>query len=92
MKMATTFKEFGIIDIWRELHPATHITLFLIKVIQELTIWLWIKTHLYRVKECEIGEEDIEDEADVSDHCVPKSKIRIPGERITVEVICWIAT
>lgn len=21
-KMATTFKEFGIIDIWRELHPA----------------------------------------------------------------------
>lgn len=42
--------------------------------------------YLYRVKECEIGE------ADVSDHCVSKSQIRIPGERLTVEVICWIAT
>lgn len=74
----TTFKEFGIVDLWRELHPTqrdyTHyspphdsyarIDYFFIN-----------KIDLFRIKECEI------EGADVSDHCAMCLKIQLDTQK-----------
>ncbi len=68
----TTFKEFGIVDIWRELHPAkrdyTHYSVPN-DTYARIDYFFMNKKDLYRVKNCEIQE------ADISDHCAIYLKV-----------------
>lgn len=70
----TTFKEFGIIDTWRELHPSkrdyTHYSAPNDSYAR-IDYFFTNKNELFRVRKCEILE------ADVSDHCAVYLEVKV---------------
>lgn len=74
----TTFKEFGIVDLWRELHPTqidyTHYS-YPHASYARIDYFFTNKADLFRVKECEI------EGADISDHCALVLKIQLNTQK-----------